>query len=49
MKIALFGGSFDPVHSEHVRLVRTAVSALKLDKVYVIPSYAAPHKEYGAA
>lgn len=49
MKIALFGGSFDPVHSEHVRLVRTAVSALKLDKVYVIPAYAAPHKEYGAA
>lgn len=48
MKIGLFGGSFDPVHEEHVRLVQAAVGALGLDKVIVIPSFVAPHKRGGA-
>ena len=33
MKIAIFGGSFNPVHTEHVNIVRAAVSALNLDRV----------------
>lgn len=49
MKIALFGGSFDPVHQEHVRYVQAAKAALGLDKVFVIPSHIAPHKLSGAA
>ena len=49
MKIALFGGSFDPVHCEHVRLAEAAIAALSLDKVAVMPSYLAPHKRAGAA
>lgn len=49
MKVGLFGGSFDPVHREHVRLAAAAVSALKLDKLYVLPSHTAPHKLYGSA
>lgn len=44
MKIAIFGGSFDPVHREHVALVRAAVGALGLTKVIVMPSFSAPHK-----
>ena len=44
MKVAVFGGSFDPVHKEHVRLTRAAIEALKLDKVLIMPSYRAPHK-----
>lgn len=48
MKIALFGGSFDPVHSEHIRMAQAAVSALGLDKLIVMPSYQAPHKAFGA-
>lgn len=48
MKIALFGGSFDPVHSEHVKLVKAAISALALDKLIVMPSHIAPHKRGGA-
>lgn len=49
MRIALYGGSFDPVHCEHVRYVSEAKRALALDKVIVIPSYIAPHKAHGAA
>lgn len=48
MKVALFGGSFDPVHSQHVALVKAAVSSLGLDRVIVTPSYTAPHKRDGA-
>ncbi len=48
MKVALFGGSFDPVHIEHVRLVRAAIAELGLDKVIVMPSCLAPHKPDGA-
>ncbi len=48
MKVALFGGSFDPVHSEHVRLVRAAIGELGLDRVFIVPSYRAPHKSAGA-
>lgn len=48
MKIALFGGSFDPVHSEHVRFVQAAKKELGLDKVIVLPAYLSPFKLSGA-
>jgi len=48
MKIGLFGGSFDPVHSEHIRLVGAAIGALSLDRAVIIPSFIAPHKLDGA-
>ncbi len=44
MRIALFGGSFDPVHKEHIRLAQTAIEELALDKLFVLPAYAPPHK-----
>ncbi|MBE7068576.1 MAG: nicotinate (nicotinamide) nucleotide adenylyltransferase [Clostridiales bacterium] len=44
MRIGLFGGSFDPVHNEHIALVRHALQSLRLDKLFVIPAYAPPHK-----
>ncbi len=48
MKIGIFGGSFDPVHSEHTQYVRAAKEALGLDRVFVVPSRVAPHKLTGA-
>ncbi len=44
MRIGLFGGSFDPVHNEHIALAQNAVKSLRLDKLFVIPAYAPPHK-----
>lgn len=44
MKIAVFGGAFNPVHREHVHLVRLAVEELKLDKIIIMPSAVSPHK-----
>ena len=48
MKYAIFGGSFDPVHNEHVRLAVAAKEYLGLDKVFVLPSRVAPHKLGGS-
>ncbi len=45
MRIAIFGGSFDPVHTEHVMLARDAVRALRLDKLFVMPAHTPPHKQ----
>lgn len=45
MRIAVFGGSFDPVHTEHVKLVEFAIKELALDKLFVMPAFAPPHKK----
>jgi nicotinate-nucleotide adenylyltransferase len=43
-RIALFGGSFDPVHLGHVHLAELARKALSLDEVRFIPCRISPHK-----
>lgn len=45
MRIAIFGGSFDPIHTEHVRLAEFAIAELGLDKLFLMPAYAPPHKK----
>ena len=45
MRIGVFGGSFDPVHSEHIALAKSAVQTLGLDKLLIMPAYAPPHKK----
>ncbi len=44
MKIAVFGGAFDPIHLGHVRLARKFAERLRFDKVILIPSAVPPHK-----
>lgn len=44
MKIGLYGGAFNPVHNEHVNLVRAAKETLGLDKIFIIPTFISPHK-----
>lgn len=39
------GGSFDPVHTEHVALAAAAVRGLSLDKIFVMPAGVPPHKQ----
>ncbi|OCL83375.1 nicotinate (nicotinamide) nucleotide adenylyltransferase [Arcobacter porcinus] len=45
MKIAIFGGSFDPIHIAHETIVRTALKNLDLDRIIVIPTYLNPFKK----
>lgn len=38
MKIALFGGSFDPIHMGHLKIIKALINELNVDKVLVIPT-----------
>ncbi len=46
MNIALFGGTFDPIHAGHVQAARAAVREFDLDRVLLVPTGNPPHK-YG--
>ena len=43
-KIALFGGTFDPVHRGHIHLAEIAREKLHLDEVRFLPCRISPHK-----
>ncbi len=43
--IALFGGTFDPIHDGHLALSQKAVEEFQLDQVIFIPCRRSPHKE----
>jgi nicotinate-nucleotide adenylyltransferase len=45
MRVAFFGGSFDPPHRGHVALVRAAIDRVGLDRVVVAPVGAQPLKQ----
>ena len=45
MKIALFGGSFDPPHLGHDSVVQNALKALEIDKLIIMPTFINPFKE----
>lgn len=44
-KIGLFGGTFNPVHNGHVRLLKTADESMCFDELIVMPSKIPPHKK----
>ncbi len=44
MKVAIFGGSFDPPHIGHIELAKKIISAELADKVLFVPSPNPPHK-----
>ena len=44
MQIAVFGGSFDPIHIAHVAIVETALEKLNIDKLIIVPTYLNPFK-----
>ena len=44
MKIGIYGGTFNPPHLGHMAAARTAVDALKLDKLLLMPAAVPPHK-----
>lgn len=45
MKLALFGGTFDPIHNAHLAVARTAAGRLALDRVLFVPAFHPPHKD----
>lgn len=43
-RVALYGGTFDPVHAGHLGVARGLSKLFALDEVLFIPAYVAPHK-----
>lgn len=44
MRIALFGGTFDPVHYGHLRLAEEACEAAGLERVLFVPAHTSPFR-----
>jgi len=43
-RIALYGGTFDPVHAGHVEVARKVAEVFEFARVVFIPAQVAPHK-----
>lgn len=48
MRLALFGGTFDPIHQAHLAIAREAAARCHLDRVLLVPAANPPHKAAGA-
>jgi nicotinate-nucleotide adenylyltransferase len=44
MNIAIFGGTFDPIHSGHLAAAKAAQRRFRLDRILFIPTGNPPHK-----
>lgn len=45
MKIGIYGGSFNPIHFGHIKIVNYVLEQLNLDKILVIPVGTPSHRE----
>ena len=43
-RIALYGGTFDPVHTGHLEIARRVTELFEIEKLIFIPAQMAPHK-----
>jgi nicotinate-nucleotide adenylyltransferase len=44
-RLCLFGGTFDPIHSAHLKMAEEAAAKFRLDRVVFVPSGNPPHKQ----
>lgn len=44
MRLAIFGGTFDPIHNAHLVVAREAAARFQLDRVWLVPAERPPHK-----
>ncbi|HOK45488.1 MAG TPA: nicotinate-nucleotide adenylyltransferase [Bryobacteraceae bacterium] len=49
MRLALFGGTFDPIHNAHLEVAREAARRFGLSRVLVVPAAQPPHKSGATA
>jgi nicotinate-nucleotide adenylyltransferase len=49
LRTAIFGGTFDPIHSAHLVVAREAAETFSLDRVLFIPAANPPLKDAGAS
>jgi nicotinate-nucleotide adenylyltransferase len=47
MRVALFGGTFDPIHRAHLRIAQEAADLFEFDRVLFVTASNPPHKPSG--
>lgn len=45
MRIAIIGGSFDPIHKGHLQIAKYAKKKMNIDEVWFMPTWSTPLKE----
>src|SRR5436309_3368651 len=43
-RVAIYGGTFDPVHNGHIEVARRVLDLFRLDEVVFVPACVPPHK-----
>ena len=49
MRIAIYGGSFNPIHIGHLSLADDVALSLGYDKILFVPTFIPPHKQFLAS
>jgi nicotinate-nucleotide adenylyltransferase len=44
LNLAIFGGTFDPIHTAHLTVAREAAAQFQLDRILFVPAANPPHK-----
>src|SRR5215471_11925891 len=45
MRIAILGGTFDPIHNGHLAAAQSVAEIFQVDEVHFVPAYVPPHKQ----
>ena len=45
MRIAILGGTFDPIHNGHLAAADTVARTFQVDEVHFVPAFSPPHKQ----
>src|SRR5215510_7744167 len=45
MRIAILGGTFDPIHNGHLAAAHSVAQVFQVDEVHFVPAFYPPHKE----
>jgi nicotinate-nucleotide adenylyltransferase len=49
MRVAIYGGSFDPIHNGHLAVAEAARDRFELDEVMIVPTAHPPHRDEAVA
>ncbi len=44
-RVGIYGGTFAPIHNGHVSAAKAFMEQMKLDYLFIIPTYLPPHKQ----